>query len=175
MAESEENYFASMIEAKAEHSKFGASIGSMVAGNDDGCELFYVSYEPTIMHLDKIDFSSVSSAQAGKPKTISADFLSKIWNIDNSTATKVLYQNKKLNRQGANNDLSRQFSTNDRMLRYKRTNSQFFTDTFFVTASGVSTCGNNCAQRFVSYKGFVVIYPMRSKGDFPDALHMFCK
>ena len=65
----------------------------MVVGNNDGCELFSVSDEPTFIHSDTIYFASVSSAQASKPKTISADFLSKIWNIDNSTATKVLYQN----------------------------------------------------------------------------------
>ena len=50
----------------------------MVAGNNDGCQLLYILYEPTFMYLDRIDFASVSSAQAGKPKTISADFLSKI-------------------------------------------------------------------------------------------------
>ena len=35
--------------------------------------------------------------------------------------------------------------------------------------------GNNCAQLFVSDKGYVAIYPMESKGNFKDALHMFCK
>ena len=61
------------------------------------------------------------------------------------------------------------------MLKYKRIESQFFTDTFFVTASGVSTRGNNCDQIFVSGKGFVAIYPMGSKGDVPDALHILYK
>ena len=40
---------------------------------------------------------------------------------------------------------------------YKRINSQFFTDTFFVTASGVSTRDSNVDQIFVSNKGFVAI------------------
>ena len=61
------------------------------------------------------------------------------------------------------------------MLRYKRNNIQFFTETFFVPASGVSTSGNNCAQIFLSNKWFVAIYPIQSKGKFPDALHMLCK
>ena len=164
-----------MIEAKAEHSNFGTSIGSMVAGNNDGCELFSVSDDPTSKNLDKIDFDIVSSAQADKPITISTDLLSKIWNIDNSTATKVLYQDTQLNLQGANKDWSCQFYKNDMILKYKRSNSQFFTNTFFITASGVLTRGNNCAQIFVSDKGFVTIYPMISKGDYPDALHMFRK
>ena len=61
------------------------------------------------------------------------------------------------------------------MLQYKHINSQFFTDIFFVTASGVSTHGNNCAQIFVSDKEFFAIYPMRSNDDFSDALHILCK
>ena len=36
MAESEADNFSSMLEAKDEHSKFGASIVSMVAGNNYG-------------------------------------------------------------------------------------------------------------------------------------------
>ena len=75
----------------------------MVAGNNEECKLFSVSDYPTFMHLDKIYFASVSSAQAGNPETISDDFLSKIWNIDKSMATKVLYQNTQINPQGANN------------------------------------------------------------------------
>ena len=147
----------------------------MVAGNNEECDIFSISDDPNFMHWDNIDFASDSSAQAGNLKTISADFLSKIWNIDNSTATMVLDQNTQLNHQGTNNDLPGQVLTNDRMLQYKRVNRQFFTDTFFVTASGVSTRGNNCAQIFVGDKWLITIYPMRRKVEFPDALHVFCK
>ena len=145
MAESEANDFDSMLEAKAENSKFGASIGSMYAGNNEGYELLSVSDYLTLMHWDEINFASISSAQANNPKTIYADFLSKIWNIDNITATNVLDHNTQLNLQGANNDFSRQVLTNYQMLQYKSINNQFFTDTFFLTASGVSTRDNNCA------------------------------
>ena len=61
------------------------------------------------------------------------------------------------------------------MLRYKRINSQFFTDTLFVTKKGKSSKGNTCAQLFVSDKGYVAIYPMERKGDYVKALHLFCK
>ena len=61
------------------------------------------------------------------------------------------------------------------MLQYKRINNHFFTDTFFVAASGVSTRGNNCAHIFVSDKGLVEIYPLISEDEFPDALYMFYK
>jgi len=100
-----------------------------------------------------------------KPKTISFDFLSKIWNISEDLASKVLDQTTQLNRQGADNDLSRHFSTNDRMLRYRRINSQFATDTFFVTAKGCSSRGHTCMQIYVSDRGYVALYPMRSKGE----------
>ena len=92
MAKSEAHNFARMLEVKAEHSKFGASIGSMVAGNNDRCKLFSVLDELTFMHLHRLYLASVSSAETGKPKTISADFLSKIWNIKNNIAIKVLEQ-----------------------------------------------------------------------------------
>ena len=61
------------------------------------------------------------------------------------------------------------------MLRYKRINSQFFTDNLFVTKKGKSTRGNTCAQLFVSDKGFVAIYLMEKKGNYVKALHLFCK
>ena len=51
----------------------------------------------------------------------------------------------------------------------------FFTDTFFVTSKGKSQRGNTCAQLFVSDKGYVAIYPMKSKSEFLNALKQFCK
>ena len=61
------------------------------------------------------------------------------------------------------------------MLRYKRIRSNFFTDTFFVTSKGISSRGNKSAQLFISYMGFVAIYPMKSKREFSLALKQFCK
>lgn len=117
----------------------------------------------------------IESIIADKPSTLSAEFLSKIWHIKNEEAVKVLDQTTQYCRQGADNALSRQFSTNDRMLRYKRINIMFFTDTFFVTKKGKSTRGNKCAQIFVSDKGFVAIYPMTTRSQFLDSLKLFCK
>ena len=61
------------------------------------------------------------------------------------------------------------------MLRYKRINSQIFTDTFLATAKGKSTRGNACCNTFVSDKGFVAVCPMEIKIQFESALHYFCK
>ena len=54
--------------------------------------------------------------------------------------------------------------------------SGFSTDIFHaISKAGNTTCGNTCAQIFVSDKCFVVIYPMKSKVDFIVALHLFYK
>ena len=71
--------------------------------------------------------------------------------------------------------MSRNFGTNDRLLRYKRINTHFFTDTFFVGKGMTSARGFKCVQLFVSDKGFICMVPMVSKGEFPKALKEFCK
>ena len=176
MAQRDVHTFASKLSEKVEESKFSMSIGS-VSVDKVSCDLFEIE-EPMFMEFD--DFVNdylphVSAAHASKPKTVSSDFLSKIWNISEDMASKVLNQTTQLNRQGADNDLSRHFSTNDRMLRYRRIDSQFFTDTFFVTARGKSSRGHTCMQIYVSDRGYVALYPMTSKGEFIDTLRMFCK
>ena len=156
--------FACALSDKAFTSKVASSIGS-VHSSDTACSLF----------LDGDPVAPNCSVAAGTPSTVSPAFLSKIWNIKHDLAEGVLAQNTHLCRYGASNDLSRQFSTNDRMLRYKRINCQFFTDTFFATAKGKSTRGNTCGQLFVSDKGYMAFYPMKSKSEFPEALELFCK
>ena len=112
---------------------------------------------------------------AAPPETIDAKHLSKIWRIRNDDAVKVLEQFTCLQRTGHPNALSRRLPTNDRMLRYRRINSHFFTDTFFATSKGKTLRGHTCSQLFVSDKGFIAIYHMKTKSEFKDALHMFCK
>ena len=51
----------------------------------------------------------------------------------------------------------------------------FFTDTMFSTPKAKSTQGYTCCQVFVSDKGFVAVYPMKSQAEFQTALHWFCK
>ena len=151
-------------------STLASTIGSWL--DTDSCE-------PFITHnLDELEdhfTANVSSMSAGAANTISPDFLSKIWTIDEDLAAATLDQNSHLNRQSGDTSLSRHFSTNDRMLRYKRINSIFYTDTFFVTKNAKSKRGHTCMQIFVSDKGFVAVYPMKSKSQFKDVLHLFCK
>jgi hypothetical protein len=118
----------------------------------------------------------IDSTLASKKHSISADFLSKVWHsIKPEQAKKTLSQTTQLYCKGADNSLSKQYSTNNQMLCYKKINSNFFTDTFYVTTKGKSTRGNTCAQLFVSDKGFVAIYPMLKRSNYKDAFHQFCK
>ena len=58
------------------------------------------------------------------------------------------------------------------MLRYKRINTLLFSDTFFGKKSARNY---SCMQIFVSDKGFIKVYVMKSKSEFPQALKLFSK
>jgi hypothetical protein len=143
---------AELLSTKAEISKFGASIGSCNIGftntNNEMDDLFDNSFSTTLDDLEALfekdinPSTSISSTTATKPKGVSKSTLSKLWNISEKLADGVINNTTQFNRQNADNSLSRNFSTNDRMLRYKRINSTFFTDTMFVTDRAKSTCNN---------------------------------
>ena len=181
-----DKYFAEALNLRGEISKVQASIGSTTV-SDNPCELF--RSDPFVTHMDDLEESlsdlvspehmeslmaSISSI-AGKSKGISADKLSKLWLITEKLADGAIDQNTQMCRHSADNIMSRQFSTNDRMLRYRRIQSAFFSDTMFATPKAKSTRGHSCCQVFVSDKGFVAVYPMKSQEEFQTALHWFCK
>ena len=101
--------------------------------------------------------------------------LSKVWWIDVDTARCIFDITTQLKQQDTDDNLYRNLSTNDRILRHWRINSHFFNDTLFVTTRAKSTRGNTCMQIFVSDKGFVFVVPMKLKGEFPSALKLFAK
>jgi hypothetical protein len=159
--------FAKNLSERTAYSKFGMSIGSMHGSNNTVEDLF--TSDP-----DSDDLN-ISAAHAEPVKGVSAKTLSKVWRIDLETARKTLDMTSQLRKVDGHSSLSRNLSTNDRMLRYKRINCHFFTDTFFVTKKGKSNRGNTCMQIFVSDKGFVYVVPMTSKSEFLEALKMFAK
>ena len=136
--------------------------------------------------MDKIEFALsslldpgqlstvISTVSANHSKGITPEMLSTLWCIDESLAKGAIEQNPQLCRHGSENIMSRQFCTNNRMLRYKIINSTLFTDTMFTQPGAKSTRGNSCCQVFVSDEGFVAIYPMKSQTEFQDVLHWFC-
>ena len=144
-------------------SKMMTTAGSTTA-NDDRCELF-----------EEVSSANISSTSASKPKGVTAEMLSKIWRIDHEIAACTLKITTQQNNSGGSENLSRHFGTNDRMLRYRRIKSGFYTDTFFVTGKATITRGYTCMQIFVSDKGFVKVYPMRKVSEYPAALKLFAK
>ena len=73
----------------------------------------------------------LSAAHADTPKGVTAEHLRKVWRISDETAQQTLEVTSQLNKQDVNAYLSPCFGRNDRMLRYKRISSLFYTDTFF--------------------------------------------
>ena len=179
--------FCKSINLRGEISKVSASIGS--CNVDDGpCPLFDME-SPTIskweemestlksvLSPDELEYieAKVSSTQASRSRGVTKDFLSKLWLIPENLAESAIKRNTQLKRLSQDNPLSRNYTTNDRMLRYKRIQSVFFTDTMFARKHK-STRENKCCQVFVSDKGYVAVYPMKTQHEFETALHWFCK
>ena len=123
-----------------------------------------------------LDDIMVSATHVRVRKNVSAEHLSKIWRIDLDTAQRTLDVTSQSQRRTPNPKLSRNYSTNDRMLRYKRIKEFFFMDTFFATQkAGKSLRGHTCCQLFVTDKGFVYVVPMRSRADVLAAVKQFAK
>jgi len=94
---------------------------------------------------------------ASKSKGVKPVDLAKVWRIDEEIARRTIEVTTQLKQQDVDGSMSRNFSTNDRMIRYRRINSHLFTDAFFVTKKAKSTRGNTCMQLFVSDEGFVYV------------------
>ena len=100
--------------------------------------------------------------------------LSKLWLLPENLAEKAIERNAQLSRRSKDDAMSRNYTANDRMLRYKRLESVFFSYTMFATKH-MSTRGNKCCKVFVSDKGYVAAYPMKSQDEFKTVLHWFYK
>ena len=109
------------------------------------------------------------------PKGVSTETFSEVFWVNHNTAKETLELNTQLNQRDDTSSLSRNFSTNDCMLRYHRIISSFFTNTSYVTKKAKSKQGNNAMQLFVTDKSFVLLVPMKSEGKFPLALQLFAK
>jgi hypothetical protein len=138
---------------------------------------FQVNLDDQDLIIDEISSTSanIQSTMAGCPNGVTAKNLSNVWKIDVETAKRTIEVTTQLRQHEADASLSKNYSINDCMLRYKRINSHFFTDTFFVTKKAKSQRDNNCMHLFVSDKGYVYVVPMKSKSDFSFALKQFAK
>ena len=83
-----------------------------------------------------LDNFMASTAQAGKTRGVDPKHLSKIWRISHEDAQRTIDVTTQTSTRTDDPTLSRNYSTNDRMLRYKRIKEFFFMDTFFATKKG---------------------------------------
>ena len=82
------------------------------------------------LNLDKI---MVSAIQEGKHKGVEPNHLAKIWRIDHDVTKKTIDITTQRSVQSDNPKLSRNYGTNDRMLRYKHLKEYFCMDMLFAT------------------------------------------
>ena len=117
-----------------------------------------------------------STAQAGKTRGVDPKHLSKIWRISHEDAQRTIDVTTQMSTQTDGPTLSRNYSTNDRMLKYKRIKDFFFMDTFFATKKGgQSSRGHTCCHLFVTDKGFIYVVPMKKKSGVLLAIKQFAK
>ena len=115
-----------------------------------------------------------STAQAGKTRGVDPKHLAKIWRISHEDAQRTIDVTTQTSTRTDDPTLSRNYSTNDRMLRYKWIKDYFFMDTFFATKKGgQSSQGHTCCQLFVTDKGFIYVVPMKKKSDVLVAIKQF--
>ena len=145
----DQSYLQGLLEDQLNLKGFTMVTGSTTADNPRDAETW------------ELFDSTISSAHAEMPKGITKEPISKIWMILGDEARCTIVVTTQLNMQDADSRLSRKFSTNDRMLRYKCIiiMSFLFVNSFFATTAKVKSLhGFFCMQLFVSDKGFVKVY-----------------
>jgi hypothetical protein len=141
--------------------------------NDESCDVFE-TYVTALARLNHGAEGNISIA-VGRSHEVTAEHLSKIWCIPFNHAVRTLEVTTQLIRQDPDSSLSRNASTNDRAIWYRRISSKFFTDTVFATKKAKSLQGNTCAQVFISDKDFVTVYMMKTESDYINTLKEFAK
>ena len=191
--------FLSKLEEKADEAAFGISLGvttpleeehflnvvSDDSEDDNTISSEEESDEEPLMddlfreiQVGSIDADRimVKATHASRPQGVDAEHLSKIWQISLDDAKRTLDVTRQSQVHTADPTLAKNFGTNDRILRYRHVDENFFMDTLFATSkAGKSTRGNTCCQLFVTDKGFLYIVPLKSKKDVILAMKPFSK
>lgn len=170
--------FAAKLQRQREVGHFSSTIGSCNVHSNE--TLFpEVIDDLSGIEIGSLDFDDeflASSAFARGATGVSPEHLSKVWRLDFDTAKRTIQETTQLRKQAPLDSLSRNYPTNDRMLRYKRIRTYFYMDTFFATSKAQkSSRGHTCMQLFVSDMGFIFLVPMRSKSQVPAAIKLFAK
>ena len=134
--------------------------------------LYQHSKEGTI----NVDDIIVSAVHAGRHQGVKPPHLAKLCHIGENTAKQTLDITSQKSVRTDNPKLSRNYGTNDWILRYKHLKEHFFMDTLFATSKAKRfSRGHTCAQLFVTDKGFVYIVPMKSESQVLQAVKQFAK
>ena len=192
----DENQLYQALNMRNEHGQFAMNIDatsifdqvylddddSQDTSDDDDTSLDNSEDDFDPMELDDdtnevlLDNLMASTAQAGKSRGVDPKHLSKIWRISHEDAQRTIDVTTQTSIRTDDPVLSRNYSTKDRMLRYKRIKDFFFMDTFFATKKGgLSSRGHTCCQLFVTDKGFIYVVPMKRKSEVLLAIKQFAK
>ncbi len=146
------------------------------AGDVEAVRDYLAGMDEPLQGEVNLDEFMISATHARMQRNVQVEHLSKIWRIDMETASKTLdITSQNVNRKRSA-DLSRNYATNDKMLRYNRIKEFFFMDTFYATKkAGKSSRGNACCQLFVTDKGFVYVVPMKKESEVLQAVKQFAK
>ena len=121
------------------------------------------------------NLESEIGATATKARGVTPERLSKIQYIDIETAKQTIDLTSQHIKHERSSYLKGRYSTNGRMLQYKRIRTHFFIDTFQVTAKAVSQQKNRYIRLFVSDTGFLFVYPMKVKIKMVNLVKAFAK
>ena len=122
--------FCKAINLRGEISKLSASIGSCNVSSEP-CSVFDIdkpsfskweeveSTLKSVLNPEELEYveAKVSSALASRSRGVSKEFLSKLWLVPENLAEEAIERNTQLRRQSKDDTLSRNYATNDRMLR----------------------------------------------------------
>lgn len=175
----DQSMLLSKLSGKAEDGHFKMSVGATTPYESRYLvETTLSDDESPELELDDFDIEEFmsSATHARMTRDTDAQHLSTIWRIDLETAKRTLETTSQHCARTPGDDLSRNYSTNDRMLRYKRIKEYFFMDTFYATSkAGKSTRGHTCCQLFVTDKSFVYVVPMKREAEVLQAVKQFAK
>ena len=102
--------------------------------------------------------------------SVSAETLSRLWNVGLETAQKTLRVTTQNGIRTAVHPITRRYRVDNLHLHRKRLNTTFYTDTMFSRV--LSLRGNKCAQVFTD-GGFTAVYPLPTKASAGEALREF--
>lgn len=101
---------------------------------------------------------------------VSAEALSRMWNVGLETAQRTLRATTQDGVRTALHPITRRYRVDHIHLHRNRLNSTFYTDTLFSKVTSLR--GNKCAQVFTDGR-FIAIYPLTTKAHAGDALREF--